>query len=217
MKTLERICFIVAMAFAMNATAATYTVDNRPDHEADFDSLSAAITAALPGDTLYVMGSQLSYGNITLPKTLTIYGPGYFLGENNIEAPDLNSARLESLTITAGGSGSRINGIEISGPVSNDDVSVDGATDVAFRRCYFQRGMNVGLSSQVNGLSIVQCKIGMNQGTDGIFFGTVSNDPGAINVIISNSSINFIRFSNTNSEVSIDQCVIGGGIFQNAT
>ncbi|MCX7986130.1 MAG: hypothetical protein N2662_04260 [Bacteroidales bacterium] len=57
--------------------AKIYTVSNNVSAPAQYNSLSAAISAASYGDTIYVMGSQSSYGDFIVNKKLTIIGTGY--------------------------------------------------------------------------------------------------------------------------------------------
>jgi hypothetical protein len=194
------------------ASANTYTVDNRPGRAADFDSLQDAIAAALPGDTLYVMGSQFTYGNITLGKPLTIVGPGYLLGANEIAIAEANHANLNSLTITANASGSTFVGLHIGGTFTSQYTQIDGATDITFRRCYFHRAVWVGMSSRVERLSFEQCFHPMGAG---LRLGDHSSDPGAGNVVVSNSLFRWVQFSNDRSEILIDQSVLGGMNIQN--
>jgi hypothetical protein len=191
------------------ATASTFTVDNRPGRAADFNDLQEAIATVLPGSTLYVMGSQFSYGSINLTKPLTIYGPGYFLGENDIAIAEANHANLNSLTIGSGGSGSRLIGLHIGGTFSWDNTTINGATDISFQRCRFFHGVSVGSSSRVERLSFEQCVIGRS--------GTSLSLAGAGNVLISNSLVQFVSFSNDRSDLTVDQSVFGGMNVQNAT
>ncbi len=53
------------------------TVSNRAGNSAQYQTVPAAISAAAPGDTIYIHGSETSYGDITINKKLTIMGTGY--------------------------------------------------------------------------------------------------------------------------------------------
>lgn len=79
MKTLSSIIltlFVVVLAQAQT----THIVDNNANGIGDFSTLSAAISAAQPGDVLLLVPSPDSYGDLTLTssgKRLTIAGGGF--------------------------------------------------------------------------------------------------------------------------------------------
>jgi hypothetical protein len=58
-------------------TAAVHTVDNSPGSTADFVDLQTAIDSAGVGDTLYILGSGINYGNATIESALTLVGEGW--------------------------------------------------------------------------------------------------------------------------------------------
>lgn len=202
---------------AATAQAEIHTVDNRPGRSADFTEVQDAIDAALPGDTLYVMGSPDRYEATTLNKVLSIYGPGYFLGENDIPSVEKNHANISSLDITSTGSGSQIVGITVGGYYSSEDTSVE-ANDISFRKCYFYRPVHVGVSTQSNRISFEHCIIGdLGTSGTGLYLGYYSTSPGATEVLVSNCHLNYLDFVVGASSGQVNQCIIGGGKFFNAT
>lgn len=58
-------------------TQTVHTVDNRDQSGAQFTDLQAAIDASATGDIIQVHPSMTSYGNVTINKTLTIFGLGH--------------------------------------------------------------------------------------------------------------------------------------------
>lgn len=94
MKRLILLIFVIAMGFS-TANATIWRVNNMPDNQADFTTLTDAIEAASDNDIIYVegTGSEYNEGTIDLSKKLTIYGSGYFLLEND----DTQSNKLPSL------------------------------------------------------------------------------------------------------------------------
>lgn len=63
---------------AMIAQATIINVDNKPNRPSGYISnLSAAISSASAGDTIYIYPSNTSYGNITITKKLHLFGFGY--------------------------------------------------------------------------------------------------------------------------------------------
>ncbi len=69
--------FVAILFFAISANAQIITVDNNPNSGAMYDNLQTAIDAANEGDTLFVSGSNTSYGDITINKSLILIGSGY--------------------------------------------------------------------------------------------------------------------------------------------
>ncbi len=71
----------------------------------------------MDGDTLYVRGVQGNYGALTLTKRLTIFGPGYFLGDNLETQVSTNWAETGSITFNEGSAGSVLSGMVVIGRV----------------------------------------------------------------------------------------------------
>jgi hypothetical protein len=107
---------------------------------ADFNNIADAITAAAPGDTLYIEGSVISYGDITLQKKLVFIGPGYFLnsvtGNPGLQARS-DSAFINSFNIDSSASGSVFLGLVINQifPLNNTGY---GADNITISGCYLR-------------------------------------------------------------------------------
>ena len=84
----QRVTVFTAIVFliVLSTNATVWQVSNRVINgvtvDADFTTLQAAVDGASAGDTLYLMGSQTSYGNGVFNKKLVVIGPGYWLAEN---------------------------------------------------------------------------------------------------------------------------------------
>lgn len=108
--------FSLFFCFITNAQGIV-TVNNNTDFPADYDDLQTAIDEVDPGTVLLVAGSGINYGAITLDKQLAIYGPGYFLGDN--EEPwtqaSTSQASTNDITFNEGSSGSYIAGLYVLG------------------------------------------------------------------------------------------------------
>ncbi len=124
---------MITLLVAFNAQATIWIVDNNPNTEiADFSNLDAAVTGASSGDTLYVMGSGASYGAATIDKQLFIFGPGYFLGQNDDTQAVLANAHTDWITFWSdpnGGldaDGSLITGMYIADVINvyADDITI---------------------------------------------------------------------------------------------
>ncbi len=111
-------CFIAKLVLA-----ATYTVDNANSGAADFDSLPAAVSSVLPGDTLILMGSPKTYAAVTLDKELHLRGPGWHHELNYPDASPQRGALVEKITINSlAGANSSIRSMQV-GTIDLDDTA----------------------------------------------------------------------------------------------
>jgi hypothetical protein len=85
-------------------SASIITVDNDTPGS-DYSDLQAAIDAANSGDTIYVGGSNISYGSISIDKPIIIFGSGY-------DATISLKSQLGSIGLTSGADGTHISGFE---------------------------------------------------------------------------------------------------------
>ncbi|NJM93788.1 MAG: hypothetical protein HC842_03225 [Cytophagales bacterium] len=70
---------LMAMWLALGAEAAYRVADNNPGVSTGglvYASAQDAITASAAGDTVYIVPSYTSYGNITINKRLVVLGAG---------------------------------------------------------------------------------------------------------------------------------------------
>lgn len=118
----------MAICSAMfTANAAVLTVSNNSGSPAQYSTFNAAQTAAAAGDTIYLHGSQNTYGNFTVSKRLTIIGAGA-LPNKNYKWP----TTLGTITINSGANGSRLYGMRI------DYITLSPTTtmnDLVIERC----------------------------------------------------------------------------------
>ena len=95
----------VPLIFCMNANGTIWTIDSNPgNHAANFTNLQAAHDAAADGDTLYISGFNVNYGNLSVSKKLHIFGPGYFLDENDSTQANTYPARIVDWVLFSPGS-----------------------------------------------------------------------------------------------------------------
>jgi hypothetical protein len=76
MKKTTLLILITSLYF--NANAAIFTVCNLPNSGAQYSQINPAIAAATNGDTIYVIGSNITYNNCTIDKNITLIGPGTY-------------------------------------------------------------------------------------------------------------------------------------------
>lgn len=144
-KQLLQVCTLFAfiIGFSLSANAKVWRVNNTVGTKADFSSFYNALksTSILPGDTVYVEGSQTDYDAGYLTKRLVIIGPGYFLGANENPGLQYNGykAWVQIMLSDSLASGSKF--IGISGTV-NIHPTVD---NIEISRC------NVSLATGFGG------------------------------------------------------------------
>ncbi len=146
--------------------AKVWRVNNRPGFNANFSSLSTAISnsSVLAGDTLYVEGSPNSYGSITLSKRLVILGAGYFLNDNDSTQAFAYPSKLDNFTVSSGAQGSFISGVYITLSSYSNTVSIN-TDNITFSRCYIENtyssssGYAIYFNSNVKNTTIENCFI----------------------------------------------------------
>jgi hypothetical protein len=158
------------LVMSMQVSAKVWRVNNITGVHANFNNIATAMAAASAGDTLYIEGSPVSYGSITVTKPLTFIGAGYFLTSNPETQAFPSTSRIELLTINAGASGSVFIGITSNGTTAygNSLVTVN-TSNISFIRCHFQgapgtsgsyrSGAVLRLASGVNNILISSCFI----------------------------------------------------------
>lgn len=179
----------VLLAITLAASATVWRVNNNAGVDADFTTLQAAHDAASAGDTIYLEGSTVSYGNLTATKPLVIIGAGYFLSQNEDTQANLTSSITGTIIFNNGSQGSRIAGCSIMGTitVNTSDIVIER------NRIEFYTAVAQGLIG-LTGNSISNILIRNNYIYNPYQFGGNvyafrSNGSGVSNVMISNNFI----------------------------
>lgn len=212
---------ISALTFLLATTVlsgAVITVDNKVNSPGQYTDLQVAIGAASDGDTIYVSGSETSYGSITLVKRLTLFGAGY--------KPDKQLPLISIIgTITfaqdllqgTSSSGSKIIGFEM-GRFSS--VNPGGFDDIEIRRNIITSGTPVQISGSTSGWiienNILRVQVAVGGATSLIINNNIlqdlivnSNQP---TVVITNNL--FLR--DGNAFATMTNAVISNNIFYRA-
>ena len=114
--------------------------------EGQYTDLQLAINSAQPNDIILVYSG--SYGNITIDRPLSIYGPGYRIPENpslQISTFRLN-AFVNTITFLASSSGSLISGFYA------DKFIINNASNILIKRNYFYH-QGIGYNSTMSNCS----------------------------------------------------------------
>ena len=145
-RLVELVMLTVVSVTSLNATI--WTLDNTPGNIANFNSITEALTSTdvVDGDTLYVAGSHISYGGMSLTKRLAIFGPGYWLSENGETQNAPLSATfvdvlIDGTNVSSDPSGSLLSGLEISGylRLSGGFEATKHVHDIIITRCKMYR------------------------------------------------------------------------------
>ena len=121
--------FIISYTQAQNTLIVDNNVfiDDSPSHV--YTTFAAAIAGASNGDTILIQPSSVSYGNLTINKSVTVLGMGY--------APELNNGETSqtgNISVTA--SNVKVSGININGYIS----PASNVTDLLVEDCWINAG-----------------------------------------------------------------------------
>jgi hypothetical protein len=186
-----------------------WTVDSNPgNHAANFTSIQAAHDAAADGDTIYISGFNVSYGNTTVTKKLYIFGPGYFLNENDSTQANTYPARIEQWVAFNAGSENSV----IAGCYMNADyISTDSIT-VKRNRISGYGGWSIYIQNSADFVVIKQNYI--SSGLNGISLHQNHNNVNITNNFINTGSLNYSCIAGTvsSSNIIVENNVLYGGL-----
>jgi hypothetical protein len=83
MRILYSLFFLSAICISLESKAVIHIVNNSMATPGQYSSLQAAINAANPMDTVYLAGTDVTYGAVSTNKQLTFIGPGFDLGSGS--------------------------------------------------------------------------------------------------------------------------------------
>lgn len=155
---------------------------NAPTGDNIFATAQEAIDAANTGDIVQIAPSETNYGDITIDKSITLFGIGY--------NPDKDSpflSRVDDIDVT----GSAASGTSIIGVRANQiSLSVDTGSpytqsNITIKSSRVNR-IHQNTSNQLNDLQIINCWISAGTGTQTIVLAT---DDKISNALIANNII----------------------------
>lgn len=138
-KNLFSLMLMMFMA-SVSLKATVRTVSNSSVYPAQFTSVQAAADASLTGDTLQLMPSSTSYGNLNVSKRLVVLGIGVNNGATT--TPDLDC----TLGITLQYSLPNVNASNsvFQGLIINSISAAVGVSGVVVENCNFPAGADIG-------------------------------------------------------------------------
>jgi hypothetical protein len=176
---------LTSLVITIPLSAKIWRVDNNGGSPGDFTTLSAASTGASSGDTLYVYGSPINYGTLSISKKLTVIGPGFFLSQNPQTQANPAPAMTGPVYFNAGSDSSLVTGLQTAQVIIYPNVN-----HITLKRDYITHdyvGAAVVLQSGANSITIQQCYIrNVRSNADA---GGIRMDGTNTSIIISNNFI----------------------------
>jgi hypothetical protein len=198
-----------------------------------YNTLQAAHDAASSGDIIYLEPSDISYGNLTCVRPLTIIGNGYYLDQNPALQLDKRESVIGTITFANGSAGSRITGCILNGNINigtstitvernrfatgycyigyNPAIGSVGASNIIFRQNILENGYALFLYP---GSTVATAVSNVNI-TNNIITGSISTSTGQYtrlsNILISNNIIGYLA-GNSASSIDVDNAVIKNNI-----
>lgn len=145
MKKLVLSLLIISALSKLNA--AVIIVNNNSGSNALYTTINAALAAAAPNDTLYVYGSNVTYSQFTITKSIVIIGQGSFSQKQNAYPSKVNgficNSNLSNIIVkglhligdASFASKTNISQVELAGnyfTTSSGVINFDGATNCSF-------------------------------------------------------------------------------------
>ncbi len=131
MKKQSLLLTFALLVFSIAAKATVITVSNSPISGGQYTDAQTAINAALVDDTIYLHGSGISYGNLTITKRITLIGAGYNpTGTQFVQPTIVGSVSLDTVAFT-----NPVSGLHIIGIQANDFSTYNPINNVHFERC----------------------------------------------------------------------------------
>jgi len=175
----SKLFFIVSVliVFSISTNATVWTVDSNPgNHAANFTDVQAAHDAAADGDTIYISGFSGYYPNVTISKKMYIFGPGYYLNENDSTQANTYAATLSVVRFDPGSENSVITGCRLIAHIYTDSITIK--RNYIYRDPYYA----IYLENNASNINITQNYINSN-------YNAISFNANHNNINISNNYI----------------------------
>ncbi|MDZ4822874.1 MAG: right-handed parallel beta-helix repeat-containing protein [Flavobacteriales bacterium] len=131
MKNFKIILMSVAMLAASTLTATIHNVNNLSPNPGQYSTPSAAVAAAMSGDTLLLAGTGMSYGSFNVDKQLTILGPGWIVNGGGYSG----NAQVGTIALTTlSAAGTKVMGLRLF-QINTNDGLINIYTGITVQRC----------------------------------------------------------------------------------
>jgi hypothetical protein len=211
----KQILLLVLSGLVSASFATVTTVDNNPNSVAQHVQLQGAIDSSSVGDSIYVIGSPNTYGNISITKKLVLIGAGYAVNGT----PYNYNSSVENITIDSLNGGSQVSGLSleglwITGSINSGSNGSFVKPYLTFKRCRIDGSISVlGNGWLFNG-NIINSALTINNYSNliisnNVIFGYISNSSSG-NILITNND--FIG-SSYGGLVTVTNALITNNIF----
>ncbi len=145
---MKKFLSLLSLAFIVqtNVNATVRTLNNNNPSPGQFSLFSAAVTASVNGDTIYVSGSATSYGTQLISKQLTIIGTGHNPNKQN---PLVST--FDYIDCGLGSSGSKFIGLNFF------SILFINTSNITYESCKFSFGGPYILATPVTGINFNKC------------------------------------------------------------
>ncbi len=126
----SKILMLCLFLFSVKSKGTIITVDNKTGSPAQYSILQDAINAASANDTLYISGSSLNYGSVSINKKLTIIGSGKRYNLPGNSTTNING----NIYLQNGSSGTSFMGMSIL-MVGTAMTCDSGISNISFLNC----------------------------------------------------------------------------------
>lgn len=206
---------IALIATVISAQASILNLNNAANSPGQYTTAASAIAAAVAGDTILIAGTDLSYGNFTIDKSISLIGPGWVVNGGGISRVAIcgnitigaHNVRVEGLRFAvmnmSNSSGTSIDNLSVKRCISDDQIlaSSENINNALIEGCLFTKFNDYNLSSSSASWNFSNCTVRNN-----IFSGQLYN--------VDNSVIVNNIFLGTNSLSVLASALSLGNVFQ---
>jgi len=139
---MKKLLLFLCIAISAKTKATIITVSNAINSPAQYTDLQLAINAANNGDTIYVSGSNSTYGNVIVNKKLVLIGTGFNPQKEFPVVAQLNSLALDSIIGQSSGAGSLIEGFNFLPNNSFQSLSCGSGPSTGYYNIYTNTCLN---------------------------------------------------------------------------
>ena len=216
MKKFVLLPLVWLLVCACPLSAKVIRVNNQEPTKADqftFDNLQDAYNNAVSGDSLYIEGSDVSYGSLDIAKRLIFIGSGFFLSENEGLSANNQPSVIRRFTFENGSSGSIVIGLSFTDPNTSSSGITLISNSIEILQCYFTKVTPISLAaSSIEGIVIQGCFFETNQASS-VFFNTSSSHRSPKDLLFTNNIVENSLLLRDNATGIISNNVFTGNTF----
>ena len=203
MNVMRKVLSLLLLVPVLGFSQGIYTVSNAPGSTANFKTLQGAHDTVAAGSILYLLPSSFTYGDVVFTKKLTVYGTGFFLGQNLDPNTQVHTAPVyvNSIRFRPGSDNSFVEGLQLAYNIA-DNASVqrivlDTVSNITISRCLISKNHsgayggnnNFFVLSGANNCTIRQCYLKDDYGYNVANFITIGTSTPSFSGIQFNNNI----------------------------